>query len=179
MDSCTWIILVIEKHLRSDFARDPTPFYLETVIYPLLAAKITTWIILVNVKHMRSNLVAIVKHSRTNALPGRSFCIGQLKAKIDFRSTQSGYLLSKLTYFVGELTFTKHLVWQCNELVMVKHLRSNFARDPTPVDSTGCAGRERSRIGLILSTPPPHFLVSAASNAHAPQNLDKRVYSNK
>ena len=49
------------------------------------------------------------------ALPGRSFCISQLKAKIDFRRTHQGYLVFKLTDFVGELTFAKYSARQCSE----------------------------------------------------------------
>ena len=49
-----------------------------------------------------------------NSLPGRSFCISQLKAKIENRTTRNVYLVSKVDRFVGELTFTKSPPWQCN-----------------------------------------------------------------
>jgi hypothetical protein len=52
------------------------------------------------------------KFAFTSALPGRSFCSSQLKAKIEYRSTQSRYLVFKLTDFAGEFTITKSQAWQ-------------------------------------------------------------------
>jgi hypothetical protein len=60
----------------------------------------------------------------SNALLGPSFCISQLKAKMENRSTPMAYLVSKVDRFVGVSTFAKCPHPQCTvpRLVLVRNL---------------------------------------------------------